>query len=185
MGEIAGILVSNWAVAVYAVVICTFEALFFIYVGPRFTKRAIMKGLKGEEGKAIMREIVISALTCMNEEYEQDTVDAQGQPVKVKTTLGALVMAQVAQSVVQHLKMTFLGEKGLLSKELGAIQGDAMSSAIPPQFAPYMGMLAPYIKKYPIIGMLATMFMGMKAGNPNSGVSAPAFSPQGGGYRGL
>lgn len=161
--------IQPWMLAAYMIGgIC-----FFIFIStkimPYFTKRAIMKGLRSQEGKDIMKEIVLQGLSAMNDEVEiPGAPDADGKPTKIKTTIGAIVMSQVGAAVVQHFKMTFLGEKGNLSKEMKGIAADAMIAGLPENMRGMGAMLEPLLRKYPILGAFIGMAQMYQAQKSNS-----------------
>lgn len=132
---------------------------FFIYLSvkitPRFAKKAILEGLKGEAGKEIMKAILVSALQSMDEEIDiPGEPDDAGNPTLKRTTIGAHVVGTIASSVVHHFKMTFLGEKGHISQELrGAATAMALEN-LPPQYRSLGALFEPLMRKYPAIGAL-------------------------------
>lgn len=135
---------------------------FFIFlsvkVTPRFAKRAILNGLKSDEGKTIMREVVLNAIAALDDTIEvPGEPDENGKPTVIKTTIGNLIMARVAQSLVNQLRFTFMGEKGNMGKELKAMSEHLAIEALPEQFRPMAAMLMPMLKKYPILSGLIGM----------------------------
>lgn len=159
--------IQPWMLAAYMIGgIC-----FFIFIStkimPYFTKRAIMKGLRSQEGKDIMKEVVLQGIQALNDEIEvPGPPDESGKPTKIKTTIGDIVMAQVGSAVVQHFKMTFLGEKGNLSREVKALAVDGMIAGLPENMQGMGAMLAPLLRKYPVLGAfigMAQMYQAQKS----------------------
>lgn len=156
--------IEPWMLALYMICGICFFIFLSVKITPRFAKKAILNGLKSEEGKVIMREVVLNAIEALDDEIEvPGAPDENGKPTVVKTTIGNLVMARVAQSIVNQIRYTFMGEKGNMGKELKAMSEQLAVEALPEQFRPMAAMMMPMLKKYPILSGLIGMAQAYQA----------------------
>lgn len=162
--------IEPWMLLAYLFVGISFFLLMFLWIAPRVTVRRIMAGLASPDGSLIMEAVVLRALEVMDKPVEiPGPADGEGKPTVIKTTLGNQIMGKIGSAVMFHFKQTLFGEKGLMSRDMNALQADGMTSMLPPNMAPYAGMIAPYLKRYPILGVMLTAFMQYQAGKQAQG----------------
>jgi hypothetical protein len=147
-----------WMLITYMLCGIGFFVFMLTVVSPKYAARRIMRELKGKTGKAVMHEIVLTGIRTLDDEIEvPGPPDEAGKPTVVKTTIGAVVMNAMGTAVVKHIRYTFMGEKGHMSKEMKGMAFDAALQGLPEAMRPMAALLAPMLKKYPLAGGLLAM----------------------------
>lgn len=163
----------------------TFFLCMFLWLGPKYTKKRILQGLRGPEGREIMAELVKLAM----EEFKkgagkeaarqlvmtglatlEDEIEIEGPDGKMhKTTIGQQIMANAAQNIAHYFKMHLTSELGHFSKELKGLDAELSVEGMPEFIKPYAPLLVRYFKKYPVLSMLLPLLnRGMPSGQPPS-----------------
>lgn len=190
--------IDAWMIALYIFAGFTFYMVMFILISPWFTRRAIMNGLKSKYGQNLLQEVLRDTLPQIKvwaavELKKPEThayiaemaaallVDCIDSEIDVeqpdKTVIKVPLLNYFSSIVVENMKMRFLGEKGVLSKELKGAEAEILMSQVPEQYRAAAAMALPMLKKYPVLGAIfgmaqqSGMLSGAKAiqGNQPSG----------------
>lgn len=227
--DIVNLLSNPLIIAAYLLGGLILDITLIVYLGPRMTKKLIMRELKGEYGRILVNEfftVLKPHVQIMIKDMMRDPGVGTFFTVLIKDNLPAVkgwvaaelqkpesqryladmaasmlvtildseleiqtekgtekigIIQYFSSAVVHNLEMRWLGDKGVLSKDMKAAEGLIVGQNLPPQIAALAAPVMQYAKRYPFLNMIMQFalqsgaidkFKSMQGGVKNDAVSS-------------